>query len=138
VIRLLACALAALAVAGAAAARPEPPPVWQTRTTHQPLRAGATATFTYRVTSADTFTLDVSLRPLPSRLLLVGTRRSWKLVFPGDAMVTRSVVLRVRIRLKTPVGTRLCVTLRQTAASTGGVPIVAPVSSCARVLAPNP
>ena len=62
--RLLASALAALVVAGAAAARPEPPPEWQTRATHQPLRAGATATFTYRVTSADAFTLAVSLRPL--------------------------------------------------------------------------
>lgn len=132
--RLLACAFAALVVAGAAAARPEPPPVWLTQTIHQPLRAGATATFTYRVTSADTFVLNATLQPLPSRLLLVGTRRSWKLIFPGNATVTRSIVLRVRVRLKTPVGTRLCVTLRQSTASTGGVPIVAPISSCGRVV----
>jgi hypothetical protein len=134
VTRLLAALFAALVVAGAAAARPEPPPEWQTRSAHQPLRAGATASFTYRVASADSFALDVSLRPLPSRLLLVGTRRSWSLVFPGDATVARSVVLRVRVRLGTPLGTRLCVTLRQSTASTGGVPIVAPVSSCGRVV----
>ena len=130
--------LAALVVAGAAAARPEPPPEWQTRATHQPLRAGAIATFTYRVTSADAFTLGVSLRPLPSRLLLVGTRRKWTLTFPGDATAERRVVLRVRVRLATPQDSRLCVTLRQTSASTGGVPIVAATRSCGRVVAPRP
>ncbi len=132
--RLLAAALAALIVAGTAAARPEPPPEWRTRAAHQPLRAGALATFTYRVTSADAFTLAVSLRPLPSRLLLATTRRSWSLVFPGDATVERKVVLRVRVRRATPLGTRLCVTLRQTVTSTGGVPIIAGVSSCGLVV----
>ena len=132
--RHLVVACAVLVVAGVAAARPEPPPEWQTRAAHQPLRAGATATFTYRVTSADTFALEVSLRPLPSRLLLVGTRRNWTLVFPGDATVERRVVLRVRIKRATPVGTRLCVTLRQFTDSTGGVPIIAGASSCGRVV----
>ena len=132
--RLLAVAVAALVAAGAATARPEPPPEWQTRAAHQLLRAGATATFTYRIASADAFTLAVSLRPLPSRLLLTSTRRNWTLVFPGDAVVERRVVLRVRVRRGTPLGTRLCVNLRQTATSTGGVPIVATTSSCGRVV----
>ena len=132
--RLLAVVSVALVAAGVAAARPEPPPEWHTRAVHQPLRAGATATFTYRVTSADAFTLAVSLRPLPSRLLLVTTRRNWSLVFPGETTVDRAVVLRVRVRRATPLGTRLCVTLRQTAASTGGVPTVVPASSCGRVV----
>ena len=132
--RLLVAVCVALVVAGAAAARPEPPPEWHTRGAHQPLRAGATATFTYRVTSADPFTLAVALRPLPSRLLLAGTRRSWTLVFPGDAEVERRVVLRVRVRRATPLGTRLCVTLRQTADRTGGMPIIAGASSCGRVV----
>jgi len=132
--RLLVAVGVALVIAGTAAARPEPPPEWQTRAAHQPLRAGATATFTYRVASADPFTLAVALRPLPSRLLLASTRRSWTLVFPGDAEAERRVVLRVRIRRATPLGMRLCVTLRQTVTSTGGVPIVAPATSCGRVV----
>jgi len=133
--RLIAVALGALVVTGAAPPRPEPPPAWQARITHQPLRAGATATFTARVSSSDSFTLDVTLRPLPTRLLLVGTRRSWTLAFPGDAVVERRIVLRVRVRPGTPAGTRLCVALRQFTDSTGGVPIVAPASSCGRVVA---
>lgn len=132
--RMLAVTFAALAVAGTAAARPEPPPEWQTRATHQPLRPAATATFTFRVTSADPFTLAVTLRPLPSRLLLASTKRSWSLVFPGDTTATRTVALRVRVRRGTTLGTRLCVTLRQTADHTGGVPIVATTSSCGRVV----
>ena len=136
--RLLAVAFAALVVAGAAAARPEPPPEWQTRATHQPLRAGATATFTYRVTSADAFTLAVSLRPLPSRLLLVGTRRKLDARLPGR----RDGGAAGRAPRSGPAcdasGHRLCVTLRQTSASTGGVPIVAAASSCGRVVAPRP
>ena len=136
--RILAVALGALVAASVAGARPEPPPEWHTRASHQPLRAGATATFPYRVTSADPFTLAIALRPLPSRLLLASTRRNWNLVFPGDAEVERRVVLRVRVRRAAPLGTRLCVTLRQTADRTGGVPIVAGVASCGRVVAPKP
>jgi hypothetical protein len=127
-------ALAALAAAGiAAAARPGPPPEWRTRIAHDPLRAGAVATFTTRITSADTFSLDVSLRPLPDRLRLVGTRRSWTLVFPGDKVVERRVVLRVRVLPGTRAGTRRCIGLRQFTDSSGGKPSVVTSTSCGTV-----
>ena len=130
--RILAAVTAALCAAGTAGAgRPPPPPDWSSRLSQPVLRPGALVTYRYQATSADPLQLRVSVTNLPRQLRLAG-KATWLLEFPGDAAVTRRAGIRIGVRSTAPVGSRLCLTLRQRALNVG-VDDVAAKRTCGRV-----
>jgi hypothetical protein len=131
--------LLAPSLVAAAVQKPPPPPVFESGIRHGPLVAGQLATFTYRIESADAFTL--TLTQLPSALTvlrlgsspyrLVGGRPTWTRTLPGRTLSSRSVQVRVRLG-RAWAGRNVCLRMEERLAY-GGVPDVFEKRSCGTV-----
>lgn len=147
VVRRGALLLASLALLAAipvfASARPGPAPVWSSSVAVPRLTPGATATFVYSATTADTLVLTVTLKQLPPSLSLlragstgyrlVGKSPTWTLLFAAGAESTKRLLWRVQVARSARVGARLCLTLRQVARGARGGPEVVPGRVCTTV-----
>ena len=131
--------LLAPSVVIAALQKPPPPPVFESGIQHGPLVAGRIATFTYRIESADAFTLTLTqqrsaltvLRTGSSPYRLVSGRPTWTRALPGRTPSSRSVQLRVRLGLAW-AGRNVCLKLEERL-TYGGVPDVFEKRSCGTV-----
>jgi hypothetical protein len=134
-----ALALLAPSVVVAAAQKPPPPPVFESGIQHGQLIAGRIATFTYRIESADAFTLTLTqqrsaltvLRTGSSPYRLVAGRPTWTRALPGRTLSGRSVQVRVRLG-PAWAGRNVCLKLEEKL-TYGGVPDVFEKRSCGTV-----
>ena len=104
-----------------------------------PVVAGRAATFTYRIESADAFTLTLTQKPSVLSVLRTGStpyrlengRPRWVRRLPGRVATTHVIRMRVRIGAAW-AGRTVCLKLSERL-TYGGVPDVFEQRSCARV-----